>query len=171
MCSEHLLQDQLFSPINFQMTKLRLKAGNDSNHDKEIIKAEDESKNEGTASVNTEDMGEEVAKESSEKEVEVGKDENFSCEPCEKGFATFSLKATHVKNVHSNTEPHPCELCGKSFGTVGIRKTHIKNVHSKLKPFSCEKCGKCFGTAGIRKNHIENVHTEHKHKYIFMSAV
>ena len=73
MCSEHLLQDQLFSPINFQMTKLRLKAGNDSNHDKEIIKAEDESKNEGTASVNTEDMGE-VAKESSEEEVEVGKE-------------------------------------------------------------------------------------------------
>ena len=61
------------SPINFQMTKLRLKAGNDSNHDKEIIKAEDESKNEGTASVNTEDMGE-VAKESSEEEVEVGKE-------------------------------------------------------------------------------------------------
>ena len=156
------------------MTKLRLKAENDSNHDKEIIKAEDESKNEGTASVNTEDMRE-VANESSEEEVEVGKealvdkDENFSCEHCEKGFATFSIKATHVKNVHSNTEPHPCELCGKSFGTVGIRKTHIKNVHSKLKPFSCEKCGKCFGTAEIRKTHIENVHTEHK--YIFMSAV
>ena len=38
-----------------------------------IIKAEYESKNEGTASVNTEDM-EEVAKESSEEEVEVGKE-------------------------------------------------------------------------------------------------
>ena len=59
--------------------------------------------------MNTEDMGE-VAKESSEEEVEVGKealvdkDENFSCEHCEKGFATFSIKATHVKNVHSNTD-------------------------------------------------------------------
>ena len=111
------------------------------------------------------DMGE-VAKESSE-EVEAGKEalfdegESFLCEHCEKGLATFSIKATHVKNVHSNTEPHPCELCGKSFGTVGIRKTHIKKVHSKLKPFSCEKCGKCFGTAGIRKTHIENVHTKH----------
>ena len=109
---------------------------------------------------------EEVAKESSE-EVEAGKEalfdegESFLCEHCEKGLATFSIKATHVKNVHSNTEPHPCELCGKSFGTVGIRKTHIKKVHSKLKPFSCEKCGKCFGTAGIRKTHIENVHTKH----------
>ena len=56
--------------------------------------------------MNTEDIGE-VAKESSEEEVEVEKEalvDNFSCEHCEKGFATFSIKATHVKNVHSNTD-------------------------------------------------------------------
>ena len=38
---------------NGKITKLCLMAGNDSNHDKENIKAEDESKNEGTDSVNT----------------------------------------------------------------------------------------------------------------------
>ena len=58
-------------------------------------------KNEGTANVNTEEMGGK-AKESSEEiearnEALVDEDENFPCEHCEKGFATFSIKATHIK--------------------------------------------------------------------------
>ena len=90
---------------------------------------------------NAKELSEEIE---ARNEALVDEDENFPCEHCEKVFATFSIKATHIKNMHSNTEPHPCELCGKTFGTVGLRETHIKNVHSKLKPFYCEKYGKCL---------------------------
>ena len=65
-------------------------------------------KNEGTANVNTEEMGEK-AKESSEEiearnEALVDEDENFPCEHCEKVFAKFSIKATHIKNMHIQTQ-------------------------------------------------------------------
>ena len=86
-------------------------------------------------------------------------DEWFSCEVCEKVFASVGAKNKHYK-IHLEKK-HVCKICGKGFNDVSNRNAHEKNVHNELDFLECSECGKKFKYKRSLADHIKRIHWSH----------
>ncbi|XP_317516.5 zinc finger protein 271 [Anopheles gambiae] len=81
-----------------------------------------------------------------------GVEKLFTCEICEKRFATKGNMKAHAL-LHSNHKPFSCELCGATFA-----KKHNYNMHTMRhagnRTHPCPVCEKSFVCAVNLKNHM-----------------
>ena len=87
----------------------------------------------------------------------------YSCDVCEKTFATSSNLDSH-KVIHSGVGAHRCKLCDKTYTRSDHLATHVSSVHEKVKPYMCSDCGKLFALNGDLTRH-KRVHSGSKPVY------
>ncbi|XP_059173280.1 zinc finger protein 728-like [Physella acuta] len=78
----------------------------------------------------------------------------WSCEVCQKAFASNSDLKTH-RRTHSGETPFKCDFCDRSFKQRGHRKLHIQVVHTRDMPFKCDLCESAFPTRYRYKVHLK----------------
>ena len=91
------------------------------------------------------------------KEMNKLKNSEFSCDKCQKVFASSSKLESHIVNVHV-TKAYGCIKCTKRFKQKGQLKTHMQTVHEKLENYACELCDFTSSTKGNFISHMR-VHT------------
>ncbi|XP_064782366.1 zinc finger protein 79-like isoform X3 [Oncorhynchus masou masou] len=88
-----------------------------------------------------------------------GKDKQFFCMFCNKGFSCPQKVEIHQR-VHTGVKPFICTQCHMRFAHAGNLKRH-QRFHTGVKPFKCTQCHMRFTQAGDLKRH-ERVHTGEK---------
>lgn len=71
-------------------------------------------------------------------------EKKYSCDECQKTFATQSQVTMHKTSMHSDVRPYVCD-CGKAFKLKGALDKHRKYTHTKelVRPtYFCDECGK-----------------------------
>ena len=85
------------------------------------------------------------------KTEEIRNPNEFSCEKCEKKFATIKLLSQHVQSKHEELAKvsKKCDKCQKKFKSERALQTHRKNIKNceSTVPNLCQHCGKVFETA------------------------
>ena len=77
--------------------------------------------------------------------VQMPKDQVFSCRLCKKTFSDEQKLVQH-ESVHRDKrygKQYSCQTCGKLFSTPGYLETH-QRLHSGEKPYTCPICGRKF---------------------------
>ncbi|XP_063543942.1 zinc finger protein 184-like [Cydia strobilella] len=82
----------------------------------------------------------------------------YSCDTCEKQFATKKLLYEH-ELTHIAHE-YPCEICGKTFSFLHQLTNHTR-VHTGEKPYKCTMCTKQYAWHTTLARH-ERRHNEEK---------
>ncbi|CAI4232488.1 unnamed protein product [Auanema sp. JU1783] len=77
----------------------------------------------------------------------------FTCEQCERYFATAERCRLHIKTVHQSEVKYRCEHCHKFFKTISDRCHHISRMHHKNR-LACEYCGDLFAGPTVLGRHI-----------------
>jgi len=87
--------------------------------------------------------------------------EVFSCNECEKTFASnFNLTA-HKKSEHQGIKKNfLCQTCGKSFTSKKTMLQHL-NIHTGKRPYVCDICDKDFTYESALRDH-KNTHEKNK---------
>ncbi|XP_014050654.2 zinc finger protein with KRAB and SCAN domains 1 [Salmo salar] len=88
-----------------------------------------------------------------------GKEKQFFCMFCNKGFSCPQKVEIHQR-VHTGVKPFICTQCHMRFAHAGNLKRH-QRFHTGVKPFKCTQCHMRFTQAGDLKRH-ERVHTGEK---------
>uniref|UniRef100_A0A8C7LZG8 C2H2-type domain-containing protein n=1 Tax=Oncorhynchus kisutch TaxID=8019 RepID=A0A8C7LZG8_ONCKI len=88
-----------------------------------------------------------------------GKEKQFFCMFCNKGFSCPQKVEIHQR-VHTGVKPFSCTQCHMRFAHAGNLKRH-QRFHTGVKPFKCTQCHMRFTQAGDLKRH-ERVHTGEK---------
>ena len=88
------------------------------------------------------------------------KEKKFSCQICEKKFASRNGLYDHHKTKHDESNPNKCKICLQLFASKSQLDAHSR-VHTGEKPFVCSTCGKQFATKFSLDVH-SRVHTGEK---------
>lgn len=91
-------------------------------------------------------------------------DKSFSCDQCEKMFATPKYLRMHVNQIHLKIATFKCNICDEKFLHNTTLQTHkqVKHKEEVTKDLThfCEECGKGFRGWQYLKMHINANHTE-----------
>ncbi|KAK3084648.1 hypothetical protein FSP39_016872 [Pinctada imbricata] len=82
---------------------------------------------------------------------EDGKEKNFICDICGKGFKFSSDLRGHRRKHDAPT--YKCQTCGRMFQRNSALIRH-QNVHNPDKKYTCQFCGKGFISSNILKVHL-----------------
>ena len=96
------------------------------------------------------------------------KDLYFTCDHCEKKFASKEGWSLHIRTVHSNVKENwTCEVCGISFITRERLGRHKILHHSTDERYNCKYCDKRCSTTAWLKRHIASNHEAPRFKCSF----
>ena len=124
-------------------------SNNDSDNAVSVVKDELESDD------NMQTDNEEYTPQSKEDKENVEKKKNFSCDTCDKRFATYKYLQTHFYQVHRGYL-FECDKCQKTFKTNSHLKYHLRQHEKVMIP--CKECNKTFlDKSGLTK-HVKVVH-------------
>ena len=76
------------------------------------------------------------------------KDRKYSCEKCDKDYATEGHYLRHMSKFHNQIkEKIMCDMCNKDFDTRKKKSDHIRRVHNKnTTKYVCTNCTKEYKT-------------------------
>ena len=80
----------------------------------------------------------------------------YSCEKCEKTFATQKNLKGHIQSFHENLG-HKCYKCDKTFAHHSTLHVHFKTIHLNIQ-YKCDKCEKIFSRKTSLNRHIRHAH-------------
>lgn len=86
--------------------------------------------------------------------ADVGENDSYKCNDCEKYFTTSHGLEVHVRRTHSSDlKPFSCDLCPKTFGHSLSLAQH-RTTHTQERCFQCKTCGKCFKRSSTLSTHL-----------------
>ncbi|MBQ8764031.1 MAG: hypothetical protein IJZ07_08005 [Clostridia bacterium] len=92
-------------------------------------------------------------------------DEAYICPECEADLANATELNTHMKSVHTETEPNVCPTCGKEFYIESEYNKHIQ-LHDK----TCPKCNRAFADEAEYNAHIEKCTVGDEKDYVDLTV-
>jgi len=87
-------------------------------------------------------------------------EKKFSCDDCDKSFATKADLVKHKKAVHeeARNELVECDICNDKFKACYLKRhKYYKHTPNNL-PKHCNECGKEFKTREIMLKHVKKIH-------------
>ena len=84
--------------------------------------------------------------------IKDNRDITYSCDLCDKIFATKGNVRTHIKVVHMDPIKFSCTHCDKKFEVQQNLLTHIQSSHEDL-TYKCNQCDKRFSLSNNLRRH------------------